>query len=56
MYMLATLSGEIIEQMFHVSRLKRGLVKTPTGKRVANICDFKSKCAKAKADITHPQI
>ncbi len=32
MYTLATLNGEIIEQMFHVSPLKRGYVRIPTAR------------------------
>ncbi len=41
MYLLSTINGEVIEQMFHVSRLKRGLLKLPNGKYVRNISDYK---------------
>ncbi len=47
MYTIATLNGEIIEQMFHVSRLKKGYVRTPTGVTVNTISNYKLECAKA---------
>ncbi len=45
--MLVTLNGEIIEQMFHVSLLKRGYVRTPTNVMVNNIIEYRLECAKA---------
>ncbi len=41
MYLLSTIDGEVIEQTFHVSRLKRGLLRLPNGKSVKNINDYK---------------
>ncbi len=41
MYLLSTLDGEVIEQTFHLSRLKQGLLRLPNGKYVRNINDYK---------------
>ncbi len=41
MYLLSTTDGEVIEQMFHVSHLKRGLLRLPNGKSVKNINNYK---------------
>ncbi len=41
MYLLSTIDGEVIEQMFHVSCLKRGLLRLPNGNSVRNINDYK---------------
>ncbi len=41
MYLLSTIDGEVIEQMFHVSHLKRSLLRLPNGKSVRNINDYK---------------
>ncbi len=41
MYLLSTISGEVIEQTFHMSRLKQGLLRLPNGKSVNNINDHK---------------
>ncbi len=41
LYLLSTIDGEVIEQMFHVSRLKKGLLRLPNGKTIKNINDFK---------------
>ncbi len=41
MYLLSTIDREVIEQMFHVSHLKRGLLRLPNGKSVRNINDYK---------------
>ncbi len=41
MYLLSTIDGEVIEHMFHVSHLKRGLLRLPIGKSVRNINDYK---------------
>ncbi len=40
-YILSTIDGEVIEQMFHVSCLKRGLLRLPNGKSVRNINNYK---------------
>ncbi len=41
MYLLSTIDGEVIEQTFHVSHLKRGLLRLPNGKSVSNINNYK---------------
>ncbi len=41
MYILSTIDGKVIEQTFHVSRLKQGLLRLPNGKSVRNINDYK---------------
>ncbi len=41
MYQMFTIDGEVIEQMFHVSGLKMGLLRLPNGKSVININDYK---------------
>ncbi len=41
MYLMSTIDGEVIEQMFHVSHLKQGLLRLPNGKSVRNINDYK---------------
>ncbi len=41
MYILSTIDGEVIEQMFHVSSLNKGLLRLPNGKSVRNINDYK---------------
>ncbi len=41
MYLLTTINGEVIAQTFHVSHLKRGLLRLPNGKSVRNINDYK---------------
>ncbi len=41
MYLLSTIDGEVIEQTFHVSCLKQGLLRLPNGKSVRNINDYK---------------
>ncbi len=41
LYLLATIDGEVIEQMFHVSHMKKGLLRLPNGKTVKNINDYK---------------
>ncbi len=41
MYLLSTIDGEVIEQTFHLSRLKRGLLRLPNGKYVKNINNYK---------------
>ncbi len=37
----STIDGEVIEQTFHISRLKRGLLRLPNSKSVRNINDYK---------------
>ncbi len=46
MYLLSTIDGEVIEQMFHVSHLKRGVLRLPNGKSVKN---------NYKLEMIHPQ-
>ncbi len=41
MYLLSTIDGEVIEQTFHVSHLKQGLLRLPNGKSVSNINNYK---------------
>ncbi len=41
MYLLSTIDEEVIEQTFHVSHLKQGLLMLPNGKSVNNINDYK---------------
>ncbi len=43
MYHLSTIDREVIEQTFHVSHLKRGLLRLPNCKSVRNINDYKLK-------------
>ncbi len=40
-YLLSAIDGEVIEQMLHVSHLKRRLLRLPNGKSVRNINDYK---------------
>ncbi len=46
---LPDIKCEIIEQIFHVSRLKKRFLRLPTGKTVTNISDYKLACVKAKS-------
>ncbi len=41
MYLLSTINGEVIEHTFHMSCLKRGLLRLPNGKSVNNINNYK---------------
>ncbi len=41
MYLLSTIDAAVIEQTFHVSCLKWGLLRLPNGKSVRNINDYK---------------
>ncbi len=41
MYLLSTIDGEVIEQTFHVSRLKLGILRLPNSKSVRNVNDYK---------------
>ncbi len=47
MYLLATINGEVIEQMFHVSRLKKGLLRLTNGKTVKTIREYKLEMIKS---------
>ncbi len=53
-YLLSTIDGEFIEQMFHASCLKRGLLRLPNGKSVKNINDHKLEMILLRNDI-NPQ-
>ncbi len=71
LYILATINGEVIEQLFHVSRLKKGFfvfcffcayptnrkgfLKVPNGKTVTNISDYKLSFAEAKTNTNLTQ-
>ncbi len=46
-FVLSTIDGEVIEQLFHVARLKKGLLRLPNGKTVSNIKDY----LKIKSDL-----
>ncbi len=39
-FVLSTIDGEVIEQLFHVAWLKKGLLKLPNGKVANNINDY----------------
>ncbi len=55
MYLLSTIDGEVIEPMFHVSHLKRGLLRLPNGKSVRNINDYKLEMIRLRnKDIPQP--
>ncbi len=46
-FALSTIDGEVIEQLFHVARLKKGLLRLPNGKTDSNIKDY----LKLKSDM-----
>ncbi len=46
-FVLSTIDGEVIEQLFHVARLKKGLLRLPNGKTASNIKDY----LKIKSDL-----
>ncbi len=52
LYLLATIDGEVIEQMFHVSCLKKGLLRLPNGKTVKNINDYRLEKVKQANNYT----
>ncbi len=52
LYLLATIDGEVIGQMFHVSCLKQGLLRLSNGKSVKNINDYKTEMVKLKFNPT----
>ncbi len=46
-FVLSTIDGEVIEQLFHVTRLKKGLLRLPNGKMASNFKDY----LKIKSDL-----
>ncbi len=50
MYLLATINGEVIEQLFHVSHLKKGLQRLPNGRTVKTISDYKVEMIRSAND------
>ncbi len=46
-FVLSTIYGEVIEQLFHVALLKKGLLRLPNGKMASNIRDY----LKIKSDL-----
>ncbi len=52
LYLLATIDGEVIEQMFHVSCLKKGLLRLPNSKTVKNINDYRLEKVKQANNYT----
>ncbi len=52
MYLLSTIDGEVIEQMFHVSCLNSGLLRLRNGKSVNNISDYRLQMIQLKSDTT----
>ncbi len=47
-YLLSTIDGEVIEQTFHMSHLKRSLLRLLNGKSVKNINDYKLEMIRLK--------
>ncbi len=52
LFLLATIDGEVIEQLFHVSHLKKGLLLLLDSKTVKNINDYKLEMAKQANNYT----
>ncbi len=52
LYLLATMDGEVIEQMFHVSCLKKGLLRLPNCKTLKNISNYKLEMFKQANNST----
>ncbi len=52
LYLLATIDGKVIEQMFHVSHLKKGLLRLPNGRTVKNTNDYKIEMVKQANNST----
>ncbi len=50
MCLLATINGEVIEQMFHVSHLKKGLLRLPNGRTAKTISDYKLEMIRSTND------
>ncbi len=56
MYLLSTIDGEVIEQTFHMSCLKRGLLRLPNGKSVRNINNYKLEMIRLRhKDVVQPE-
>ncbi len=56
MYLLSTIDGEVIEQTFQLSRLKRGLLRLSNGKSVKNINDYKLEMIRLRnKDVLQPE-
>ncbi len=56
MYLLSTIDGVVIEQVFHVSCLKRGLLRLPNCKFVRNINYYKLEIIRLRnKNIPQPQ-
>ncbi len=56
MYLLSTIDGEVMEQTFHVSRLKQGLLRLPNGKSVRNINNYKLEIIRLHhKDVVQPE-
>ncbi len=56
MYLLSTIDEEVIEQTFHVSRLKRGLLRLSNSKSVRNINDYKLEMIRLRhKDVVQPE-
>ncbi len=55
MYLLSTIDGEVIEETFHLSRLKQCLLRLPNGKSVRNINDYKLEIMRLRQkDVVQP--
>ncbi len=52
LYLLATIDGKVIEQMFHVSHLQQGLLRLPNGNSVKKINDYKLEMVKLRNNST----
>ncbi len=52
LYLLANINSEVIEQMFRVSHLEKGLLRLPNGKTVKNINDYKLQVVKQAYNST----
>ncbi len=52
LYLLASIDGEVIEQMCHVSRLKKVILRLPNGKTVQNINDYRLEIVKQANNST----
>ncbi len=56
MYLLSTIDGEVIEQTFHLLRLKWGLLRLPNGKSVRNINGYKLEMIQlCHKDVIQPE-
>ncbi len=50
LYLLTTIDGVVIEQLFHMSRLNKGLLRLPNSKMVKHITDHKLEMIKREND------